>query len=417
MSGLAHGKLEAGGPDWAATAATAAAPPASPPCPPSDGLLACILPGMVGRGYGLETLCLYLAVARTALLDLIVVLGLPTPHDRAHRRAGGRNPWSPDDIPAFIELWMAGWYASSLGERFGRSPCGIWSKARQLGLPRRDRKALFRPGDPNSPTSRETMLGPVASNFPLAVRAMPQAATNASQNSSRRLTASASGGVTENLNTGSQNISSPKTSPPVCGASAKTDPTTHASPFQASLPVVLAGRVTSRPGKPAAPRGPRASSVFSAAAIPTSPFLAFDPPLPAMPGPFAVPLPVPGLRRKGLRKEIIWTTGLDEEIAQRHWAFQHYKAAARDMGMSPGAMRSRKTRLELGQLPRGETVDEFNPAWAADTIAAYDYVKKRCKAFWDLRGIEFFFWSRRSEGRRFSELARSKAWFRDLACA
>lgn len=87
------------------------------------------------------------------------------------------------------------------------------------------------------------------------------------------------------------------------------------------------------------------------------------------------------------------------------------------MGISPAAMRSRKTRLELGQLPRGETVDEFNPTWAADTIAAYDYVKKRCKAFWDLRGIEFFFWSRRSEGRRFSELARSKAWFRDLACA
>ncbi len=409
MSGLAHGKLEAGRSD---RAASAAAPPDSPSCPPSDGLLARILPGMVGRGYGLETLCLYLAVARTALLELIVVLGLPTPHGRAHRRPGGRNPWSPDDISAFIALWVDGWHASSLGERFGRSPCGIWSKARQLGLPRRDRKALFRPDDPNAPTPPETMLGLVASNLSLAVRAIPSPATNVSQDSSHRLTATASDELTEKLNTGS-----PNTSIPACGASAKTDPTAGASPFQATLPVVLAGHATSRPSRPATLLAPRASSAFSAVAIPTSPGLAFDPPLPAVPGSSAVPHPVSGLRRKGQRKEIIWTTELDEEIAQRHWAFQHYKAAARDMGISPAAMRSRKTRLELGQLPRGETVDEFNPTWAADTIAAYDYVKKRCKAFWDLRGIEFFFWSRRSEGRRFSELARSKAWFRDLACA
>ena len=65
---------------------------------------------------------------------------------------------------------------------------------------------------------------------------------------------------------------------------------------------------------------------------------------------------------------------------------------------------------------RNAGADIIDLGIAADTIAAYDYVKKRCKAFWDLRGIEFFFWSRRSEGRRFSELARSKVWFRDLAC-
>ena len=110
--------------------------------------LARILPGMVARGHGLDTLCLYLSIARTALLDLVVALGLPTPHDRAHRRAGGRNPWQPHDIPTFIALWMEGWQAASLAERFGRSRSSVWSKARQLGLPRRDRKALFRPEDP-----------------------------------------------------------------------------------------------------------------------------------------------------------------------------------------------------------------------------------------------------------------------------
>jgi hypothetical protein len=91
MSDLAQTGRTADGTDWAASAL---APNSSLPSPLSSGLLARILPGMVGREYGLDTLCVYLAIARTALLDLVVALGLPTPHDRAHRRAGGRNPCS-----------------------------------------------------------------------------------------------------------------------------------------------------------------------------------------------------------------------------------------------------------------------------------------------------------------------------------
>ncbi|WP_312654951.1 hypothetical protein, partial [Escherichia coli] len=79
------------------------------------------------------------------LLDLVVELDLPTPHNRPPRKAGGRNPWSFTDTALFIVLWTAGWHAESLGERFGRSSGGIWAKARRLGLPRRDRKLVFRP--------------------------------------------------------------------------------------------------------------------------------------------------------------------------------------------------------------------------------------------------------------------------------
>jgi hypothetical protein len=189
----------------------------------------------------------------------------------------------------------------------------------------------------------------------------------------------------------------------------------------ATWPIVLSELSTSHRAEQLATsvQGPP-STVAAEVAQPVE-GLAFGPSLPLLSReaalvlvPAAV-LRLPGILRKGLRQEIDWTTALDDETAERHWAFQHYKRAACEMGMSAAAMRSRKTRLELPMLPRGETVEEFNPAWAADTIAAYGYVKKRCKAFWELRGVEFFFWSSRSANRRFSKLARSKVWFHDSA--
>ena len=176
MSRLAQQVREAERANWPASAPASSA---SPPAPVAGGLLARILPGMAGRGHGLETLCLYLAIARTALLDFIVALGLPTPHDRAHRRAGGRTPWLVQDIPVFIVLWMDGWQAASLAERFGRSRGSIWSKARQLGLPRRERRALFRPADPHAPVPAAATSAHPAENFIVGVRAFEPAPTGA----------------------------------------------------------------------------------------------------------------------------------------------------------------------------------------------------------------------------------------------
>ncbi len=111
-------------------------------------LLHRILPGMLARGHGIDALCLYLDLARTVLLDLIIELDLPTPHDRPLRKPGGRNPWTFADTTLFVLLWMAGWHVESLGECFGRSAGSARYKARHLGLPRRDRKLVFRPTCP-----------------------------------------------------------------------------------------------------------------------------------------------------------------------------------------------------------------------------------------------------------------------------
>jgi len=103
---------------------------------------------MVARGHGIEALSAYLGLARAALLDAIVAFDLPTPHDRPLRARSGRNPWVLADIPVFIALWVAGWHADSLAERFGRGKGAVWSKARHLGLPKRERKQLVRPTVP-----------------------------------------------------------------------------------------------------------------------------------------------------------------------------------------------------------------------------------------------------------------------------
>jgi hypothetical protein len=106
--------------------------------------LDCVLAGMVARGLGIAAICLYLDLSQAALLDRVVELDLPTPHDRPLRKPGGRNPWSLADTRQLIAWWLEGIHPDSIGERLGRSPGGVRSKARRLGLPRRDRRALVR---------------------------------------------------------------------------------------------------------------------------------------------------------------------------------------------------------------------------------------------------------------------------------
>lgn len=108
-----------------------------------------VLRGLVGRGHGLDAISTFLHLDREEVLERVVRLDLPTPHVRQMRRTAGPNAWASGDYFRFIECWVAGWHAASIGERFGRSAGAIWSKARWLGLPRRDRSKVFRaPAEP-----------------------------------------------------------------------------------------------------------------------------------------------------------------------------------------------------------------------------------------------------------------------------
>jgi len=354
---------------------------------------------MVARGHGLDTLCLYLAIARTALLDLIVSMGLATPHDRAHRRAGGRNPWSPDDIPVFIELWVAGWQAASLAERFGRSRSSIWSKARQIGLPKRDRSALFRPADPHLRWPFSPEASAPAPNSDVAIRAIG--------------TATASKGPITVL---------PVEAAP-SAASAIKAPSARALNNQAQpcLPVVLAGAKLTRSSLPLKPISSAAAAPANRKAVsastPTAECdLGFVPPLPTLRRPPATLAAFPSIVRKGLRAEIPWKDHgvLDHEVAMRTFAGQFYKDSAKDMGVSVPTFLTRRYRLELPRMPRNEWVEDYKEEWAVPAIEAMGYRKVKCRGF-ERRDIDFHFWAEARSGRRFSRLVKTMTWFKEAA--
>jgi hypothetical protein len=102
-----------------------------------------VLAGMVRAGQGIEALCLYLDLDREALFDRIVELGLATPHDRPLRRSCNPRRWLPPEVRQLIGCWIAGVRGVSIAGELGRSPGAIYGKAKRLGLPKRDRKALI----------------------------------------------------------------------------------------------------------------------------------------------------------------------------------------------------------------------------------------------------------------------------------
>jgi len=120
-----------------------------------------VLRGMVEKGHGLVAISTFLQVGRETVLDWAVMLDLPTPHDRPMRQSTGAKAWVAGDYFRFIESWMSGWHAASIGEQFDRSAGAIWSKARWLGLPSRGRKTVFRPTTTSAHEAQASALTPV----------------------------------------------------------------------------------------------------------------------------------------------------------------------------------------------------------------------------------------------------------------
>ena len=102
-----------------------------------------VLAGMVAAGQGIQAICLYLGLSRAALDDHLARLGLKAPNDRPPRKAGPRS-WSELDTRRLIAWRVCGIHPETIGERLGRSANAVRAKARRLGIPKPDRKALQR---------------------------------------------------------------------------------------------------------------------------------------------------------------------------------------------------------------------------------------------------------------------------------
>ncbi len=123
-----------------------------------------VLQGLVGAGFGLEALCAYLVLAREALFEHVVRLGLPTPPDTAQRKPTAKS-WTVEDIRLLIAWRTSAVHPEVIGQNLARtrSANAVRAKARRLGLPVPPRKSLFRPtaeqlGLPLAPTP--VALGP-----------------------------------------------------------------------------------------------------------------------------------------------------------------------------------------------------------------------------------------------------------------
>lgn len=352
------------------------------------GVLRHVLPGMVARGHGLELLCACLGLARAALLDLVVELDLPTPHDRPMRKPGGRNPWTFADTVLFVALWVAGWHAESLGERFGRTPNAVRSKARRLGLPARDRKLVFRPLGAGDALPGGLLQG-FAPDRGCAVDVPVRPADGRAS----------SGGETP--------AEAPAPAPVSVSASGST-------PLAGGAPVAVASGVSALfsvcpPSRVASIRSAAEVHVPACPPVSAPALTRVSVPLPPSDqgelfdsfGPTPVGVPPP---RKPKRVEFEWTRERDRELASRWWARQHYKAIARDMGISPKAVQDRRMRLELPgvtELPEDlrPLVGHYDPAVVEANIAAAGYHERKCITFL-AEGKVFWFWTKRRNGNR-----------------
>jgi hypothetical protein len=324
-----------------------------------------VLAGMIRAGQGIEALCLYLGLARDALFDRIVELGLITPHDRPMRRPCGKRPWLAADVRLLLRFWVDGVRVVSIAGELERSPGAVSAKARRLGLPKRDRRHLRRlepgvrraitePPPDHIPSAEEPPPNPVedpvaavpAAEAPIVVPVAPPALSSASE--------------------------------PVQIAEAPTE-AAEAAPTEALLEQIPAQVQHSIPAM--APPMPGAAPA-------------------AAPKPVLVPQP---RRRKG-----IWTKELDLEFSMRVWGQQHpdeIAAAMAHHGLTASALASRFTRLQLPRRARVDLVAEFDPILAERTMKASGYVFRLCPV------KNRHFWAPRC-GNRISDEGKKSAEYR-----
>ena len=315
-------------------------PGTAPPLPAAQ--LGRVLAGMIDEGHGIEAICLFLQLTRETLLDLVVEHDLPTPHGRPRRR-GGARAWTGGNYAVFIGCWLASWRAGSIAEYLGRSPGSIWSQARRLGLPRRDRASLVRPAESDACRIARPVLHPALQEWAPPVPAAPGRPARSTV----------------------APVPPPVATPAVAAPGARP----------VASPSIVGSVGTAAPATEAVLR-PRAWLVRNAVT------------------------PV-WVRLKPRCDDIDWDQALDDEVANRCWAYQHPVAAAADFGISLRAFTSRHSRLELPARERVRLVEHYDPSAIAANIAEHGFVKRQCLA---LKG--WWFWGPRSRGASYSK--RSK---------
>ena len=328
-----------------------------------------VLAGMVAAGQGIQALCLFLDLTRSALDGHLVRLGLATPHDRPLRQSG-RRAWSVLDTVRLIAWRIAGVHPEVIGLRLGRSANAVRAKARRLGIQAPGRKALHKPhpttlADPMPGFGFRSPGGPSCQASP--VSACGRAAGPVS------VLAAADAATVTALPIGPP-IGDPQPAP-----EAAAQPV--AEPASQQVPSFAPSR---RRGLRSRPDGQRELSLCGVACgadkeLHGQQSEAVVVPPPASPGTEAdVDLNgdltwIGTVHRPLTNRVVVWVCGM-LMLGGLHW-----KQAARRVGMTPDVFRTVRTRCAIPvDYKRQKLTNVFNEAIARATCERSGYIVKQC---------------------------------------
>jgi hypothetical protein len=328
-----------------------------------------VLAGMVAAGQGIQALCLFLGLTRSALDEHLVRLGLATPHDRPLRQ-WGRHPWSVLDTVRLIAWRIAGVHPEVIGLRLSRSANAIRAKARRLGIQAPGRKALHKP-DPATLTDPMPGFGFGRPGGP-PCQASPVAACGR-----------AAGPVSVHGAAAPAAVTAFPIGPPV--GDPHPAPKPAAQPVAEPAPQQVPSFAPSRPrGRRSRPEGQRELSLFGVAggaeqAQHGQQSEVVVAPPPAIPGTEAdVDLNgdltwIGTVHRPLTNRVVVWVCGM-LMMGGLHW-----EQAALRVGMKPGVFRTVRTRCAIPvDYKRQKLTNVFNEAIARATCERSGYVVKQC---------------------------------------
>lgn len=341
-----------------------------------------VLAGMVAAGQGVAGICLYLGLSRAALDDSLVRLGLRTPHDRPLRKPG-RFGWSAQDIMRLIVWRVAGVHPESIGERLGRNANAVRAKCRRLGVPTPSRKLLHR-------VDHAALVDPAPGFAAPALRSVQTVEKPPS-----KLPATVCG-TAAGAAVWSGDAVSPVAPPsPVVEVPAPESPRPAPSAAEQTQRELALFRIVPCddqviPAPPAPVRRAPVSPVIPtppapSCKAPVSPVTPIIPTAPEAVRPAPAPDPLQLLmagKRDVQRNEEICMA-----VALRYFAGQHYKAAARDAGISPGRMATLQYRLEIPRdLRRSKFGESYDEERGKANLERSGYEMVKCKQ----NGVWFF---------------------------
>ena len=321
-----------------------------------------VLAGMVGAGFGIAAICLYLDLTRAALDLSLARLGLPTPHDRPLRKQAAKG-WSVTDTRRLILWRQTGIHPDAIGAGLDRTANAVRGKARRLGIPAPDRKTLRR-------------VDPCSLPDPVPGFGFPDPASAALSDQAAHAPPSAR---TETAPPQSAIERSMQLLPVVAAEEPASEPTPRSEPEDVDAPPVVAaaapagisaaaepvGRVEAATTAQAQTPGLAAPFVTRRANAPTPPLLPETLRQPRVSRPGHAAPDDDGLKWIGELPHVIYDKEAVRIIGMRQMGLEHWRRTAPVLGLTPGQLRTIRTRIDIPlDTDRGKFDATYDPELA-----------------------------------------------------